>query len=234
MTITNPGLLLSLIASVSLAACSSEPSATMDQWSLTRDKDGKAYQFAAHARLQNGQAGWFGPRLWLTDERGCLAAYSLPNIYPVGAPEPSDVRGNFSGRIETPWKVAQAELNLVHGLPTGGETVMYSDTKIIDPTLKHPDASTSLCDTPRRPTKAELREKAKTDPVGADSEAIDNMSQNEVVATAINSAGFLCARVTDMYPSGGMIMVTCVEYRNGSGRVKYRVDPNAGRVEQLD
>jgi hypothetical protein len=59
------------------------------------------------------------------------------------------------------------------------------------------------------------------------------MSRNEVVATAINSAGFLCARVTDMYPSGGAIIVSCVEYRNGRGRVKYRVHANAGVVEEI-
>ncbi len=85
-----------------------------------------------------------------------------------------------------------------------------------------------------RKSKEQLREQAKTDPDGADSEAIDKMSRNEVVATAINSAGFLCARVTDMYPSGGAIVVNCVENRNGSGRVKYRVDANAGRVEEID
>jgi hypothetical protein len=76
-----------------------------------------------------------------------------------------------------------------------------------------------------------LREKAKTDPDAADAEAIDSMGQNEVIATAINSAGYLCARVISAYPLGGNINVECVENRNGRGRVKYRVDPNAGTVE---
>lgn len=75
-----------------------------------------------------------------------------------------------------------------------------------------------------------LREKAKTDPEGADAEAIDNMSRNEVIATAINSAGYLCARVVSAYPVGGNINVECVEYRSGKGRVKYRIDANAGTV----
>ncbi len=52
-----------------------------------------------------------------------------------------------------------------------------------------------------------LREKAKSDPDGADAEAIDNMSRNEVVATAINSAGFLCARVTSLQSVG---VVSCL------------------------
>ncbi|MDR6833599.1 MULTISPECIES: hypothetical protein [unclassified Sphingopyxis] len=78
-----------------------------------------------------------------------------------------------------------------------------------------------------------LREQAKTDPVGADAAAIDNMSGSDVVATAINSAGYLCAKVTQMYPSRGAIIVHCVEYRNGSGRVKYRVDAQAATVEPM-
>jgi hypothetical protein len=76
-----------------------------------------------------------------------------------------------------------------------------------------------------------LHEKAKRDPEGADAETIDSMSGNEVIATAINSAGYLCARIVSAYPVGGNINVECIEYRNGKGRVKYRIDANAGTVE---
>ena len=85
-----------------------------------------------------------------------------------------------------------------------------------------------------RLTREQLREKAKTDPDGADAEAIDGMSRNELMATAINSAGFLCARVTDMYPRGADIIAKCVEYRSGKGRVSYRVNAEAGSVKQID
>ena len=78
-----------------------------------------------------------------------------------------------------------------------------------------------------------LREKAKTDPEGANAEAIDNMSRNELVATAINSAGFLCARVTSLEPAGGgELLVDCIESRSGTGQVSYRIDANSGTVEQ--
>ena len=81
--------------------------------------------------------------------------------------------------------------------------------------------------------RARLREKAKADPEGADAEAIQNMSRNEVLASAINSAGYLCARVTSAVPVGGNIKVSCVEYRSGAGRVVYDIDPNAGTVTPL-
>lgn len=84
-----------------------------------------------------------------------------------------------------------------------------------------------------RPDKAALREKAKTDPDGADADAISSMGRGELFATAINTAGYLCARVTDMYPSSGRIIVNCVENRNGTGRAKYSVDASADTVEQL-
>jgi hypothetical protein len=80
--------------------------------------------------------------------------------------------------------------------------------------------------------KKRLREEAKTDPEGADAEAISHMSREEVVATAINSAGFLCARVTSMSMVDGTMYVDCVEYRTGEGRVSYSIDPNSGTVEQ--
>lgn len=52
-----------------------------------------------------------------------------------------------------------------------------------------------------------LRRKAQTDPAGADAEVVSASSV------------------------GGTIDVDCVEYRNGRGRVRDRIDANAGTVE---
>jgi hypothetical protein len=84
-----------------------------------------------------------------------------------------------------------------------------------------------------RLSREQLREKAKTDPEGADTQAVEQMSRNELVATAINSAGLLCARVTDLYPSGDDIVAHCVEYRSGTGRVVYRINAEAGSVVRV-
>jgi hypothetical protein len=81
---------------------------------------------------------------------------------------------------------------------------------------------------------AELRQKARTDSAGADADAIDRMPRNEVLATAINTAGFLCAKVRDTYPVPGGVMVHCTEYRSGQGRAKYRIDTAAMEVTKLD
>jgi hypothetical protein len=57
------------------------------------------------------------------------------------------------------------------------------------------------------------------------------MSRNELVATAINTAGYLCARVISLQPRGGDIIADCVEHRNGKGRVRYRILTDSMTVE---
>jgi hypothetical protein len=111
---------------------------------------------------------------------------------------------------------------------SGGETE-ETDNRIAPPSdIEAPNSNVETqADRGQR-----LREKVKMDPDGADAEAIDNMSRNEVLATAINTAGFLCARVTSVDPAAGSINVECVEYKNGIGRARYRIDPNTGTVER--
>ena len=60
-----------------------------------------------------------------------------------------------------------------------------------------------------------------------------DISREEAIATLINLNGHLCARVVDMQQlqvRPNTFEVTCVEYRGGSGRVRYIVDMNRGEV----
>lgn len=82
--------------------------------------------------------------------------------------------------------------------------------------------------------KRKLREKARTNPDGANAAAIAKMPRNEILATAINSAGFLCAKVRDSFPGSGGIIVNCTEYRSGGGRARYRIDTSTMEVERLN
>ena len=52
----------------------------------------------------------------------------------------------------------------------------------------------------------------------------------EQVATFINLNGFLCAEVTGVRPlsSTDTYEVTCVEYRGGSGKVRYILNARSG------
>lgn len=81
--------------------------------------------------------------------------------------------------------------------------------------------------------KRALREKARTDPDGADAAAIAHMPRNEVLATAINSAGFLCAKVREAYLGSGGIVVHCTEFRSGVGRARYKINTSTMEVEKL-
>lgn len=230
--------MLTRLMSFSLAlflvtGCSSKPSATGTEWSLEREKNGKGYLFSASAKLLDGEDGWFTPEILMTDEHGCLRIERLSAVHPISAEDPSDVAGKFNERFDYKWKVARARLRLIHvNKDDFADTEVFQEDRVLDPSLRPPAVPKKDCTA--KSTRAELRKRARIDPEGADAEAIDNMSSNEVMATAINSAGYLCARVTDVYPSGRAIIVSCVEYRSGSSRVKYRVDANAGSVEQLD
>lgn len=62
-----------------------------------------------------------------------------------------------------------------------------------------------------------------------------SQSSQETVATIINLRGYLCGHVIDVYPRGpGQLIVQCVEYRNGRGRVKYLLNTDTASVERLD
>ena len=52
----------------------------------------------------------------------------------------------------------------------------------------------------------------------------------EMVATMINMNGFLCATVKDIRPLqiADQYEVTCIEYRGGSGTVRYILDARKG------
>lgn len=53
----------------------------------------------------------------------------------------------------------------------------------------------------------------------------DLKKASDFLGFLINSNGHLCARVSNVeLVSGTQYEVTCVEYRNGSGRVRYLVD----------
>lgn len=192
-----------------------------------------------------GLGGWYQPTVVLVDSRGCENPISVPATQVAGYSASPTLPLKFEEKVRLARPVASAELSISYN-ESSFETTDASDIqktevlrerRVVDSSLHPPSNPIDVCGGGKPETRAQrrarLREQAKTDPEGADAAAISDMSRNEVVATAINTAGFLCARVTDMYPSGGAIIVNCVEYRNGSGRAKYRVDASAGRVEEI-
>jgi hypothetical protein len=68
----------------------------------------------------------------------------------------------------------------------------------------------------------------------AEPAAADALDQDtaEMVATMLNLNGFLCAKVTDFrkLEVADQYEVTCVEYRGGSGTVRYILDLSTGKA----
>ena len=238
-----PLALLSLPSGCSMA--DDEPKAENVEWSVQRTQDRKGYHLTGSASFVPGLGGWYQPTATLVDARGCRNVIDLEETQVVDTSIEGNIAAKFDKLLEVPRPVATAEFRITYEeAPPGSLDVnsitklnVFSEERVIDPTVRPPEYPQNACGKSKAELRSEradrLRERAKTDPEGADAEAIDNMSRNEVMATAINSAGYLCARVTDMYPSGGAIIVSCVEYRSGSSRVKYRVDANAGSVEEI-
>jgi hypothetical protein len=54
----------------------------------------------------------------------------------------------------------------------------------------------------------------------------------EMTATILNINGFLCAKVTDIRPLQveNQYEVTCIEYRGGSGTVRYILNAATGKA----
>jgi hypothetical protein len=57
---------------------------------------------------------------------------------------------------------------------------------------------------------------------------------DEVLAGALMRSGLLCARVVDKRQSEGadQLEVTCIEYRGGTGRVRYILDLSTGKASK--
>lgn len=223
-----PGLLPIISITLLASSCSDpQPSAEVKSWSVSAKGEG-AYLFAAEGQFEDSKTGVFHKQVETVDAKGChslhyvedeyLLAGQPPNAFKIRMPLQSKSRLANARFFIKFWDIKQG---------TGEEgSLIFDEQKVIDPSVKPPSLPSQPCNA----SNEKLKEQAKTDPEGADAESIDAMSRNEVVATAINTAGFLCARVTDMYPQGGNIIVHCVEYRNGSGRVKYQIDSGSMTV----
>lgn len=82
---------------------------------------------------------------------------------------------------------------------------------------------------------AEITEPTKANPkpetIPSPTPSLSRNEAGEGIATAINLNGFLCAKVIEAKPlrmKQDVYEVTCIEYRGGSGRVRYIVDANSG------
>lgn len=231
-------------AALTGSACSSvsEPEANDVEWAVERTADKKGYRITGSAILARGLDGWYQPEAILLDDRGCSNAIQLPATQIANEASEGTVAAQYDEVLKLKRPVATAEFKITYmeaplGATTASEishTRVFSEERVVDASLQPPLVPKSPCGGKGTQSRREqLREQAKTDPDGADAAAIGDMSRNELVATAINTAGFLCAKVTEMYPSGGDIVVSCTEYRSGGGRAKYRVDTASMTVEQI-
>lgn len=79
--------------------------------------------------------------------------------------------------------------------------------------------------------KAAQYDKQRADPQTVQIDGTDRADAKDAVAALINLNGHLCAEPVDVRPlkvRQSAFEVTCIEYRGGSGRVRYIVDAASG------
>lgn len=215
-------IVIGSIALLTTSCSDPEPGAVTDRWAVSSTSK-NSYLFEASGSYTDPKSGVFHRQVETVDENGCKSLNYVGNEYEQN-PAAQASAFNVKMPIKAKAKIARARFYIdfwsVEQSASESGTRVFDEEKVVDLSLKPPAFPNKPCNT----SKVDLRKKAETDPEGADAEAIDSMSRNEVIATAINTAGYLCARVTDLYPRGGDIIASCVEYRNGKGRAKYRID----------
>jgi hypothetical protein len=72
--------------------------------------------------------------------------------------------------------------------------------------------------------------------VWSGSAAAQSGDAKEIAATILNLNGFLCATVTDIrtLTLENQFEVTCIEYRGGSGKVRYILNGKTGTAFKAD
>lgn len=220
------------------------PTAETVSWAVKRTEDRKGYELTGSATLQRGLGGWYQPTATLLDDRGCRHVMAAEDIQDADTSKTGTIATVLAGEFELKRPVARVDFSIDYNEAPGlsmnpadiVSTNVFSDSRVLDPKITPRDDFPNPCNKSPSELKSRterLRERAKANPYEADGEAIDNMSRDEVIATAINSAGFLCARVTDIFPSGGDIVASCMEYRSGKGRAKYRINTTTMSVEKV-
>lgn len=212
--------LVSLLALQTTACDRPEPNVTVKDWNLSGDPG--SYNLRVEllpvVLADNGMGG----KLKLLFADGCSETRNVNFMkYKPGSefvPAPGSGQTFVAEQpVHAESAVASAELQLDHWTGTDrGAQRFYDGKKVIDSQAQR---------------KAEKMKCKAT--------ALDNVapseSSRETAATLINLRGYLCGRVTDIYPRGsGMLVVHCTEYRDGRGKAQYLVRTDSASVERLD
>lgn len=215
-----------------LSACSEPPpSATDVLWAVEQKAD-KTYHLTGSANVQQGLGGWYTPLAELVDDRGCRHAIYLPATHVANTDLSGQTQAVFDQVLDVARPIATASLRIIYQESSDGTVESITDTSVFsgDKTL---DSALNPPSVPTKPCNDRVRGSGGAGPNETDAATIAGMPRNEILATAINSAGFLCAKVRDAYPVRGGIEVSCTEYRSGKGRAKYKIDTSEMSVTKI-
>lgn len=221
---TNRAVTFVSLLAFTVASCGFAPDISVDDWSIDNSASPRSIHIVG--KYANASEGNYHGSLYTLDEFGCRTEQYIDFVEPRGSDDPF----NFKLPVKSVGDIIEANLSVrfwdVSSDIGERSEAIFDDQKTFGDLSKIPSVPTISCQIPENGPAVDSGTSAET----KDATAIDAMSREEVVATAINTAGYLCARVTIMSASGGNIDVECIEYRDGSGRVSYRIDTSTMTV----
>ena len=232
---------------VLLAGCSkSPPKVEALEWNLKRSGDKASYSLYLSGQFEPQNRGQYEPSIDSVDERGCKRTTVLVpiDVGPSGQTV-DDIKLDLTRRIAT----ATLKIYFEPGDGVGSPRQVFAGSKVIDPTVSPRTDIIDPCSPSPPEKRAKERELRK---IGEEQRARERQERaerkrqaasyggygsaalrehGEVIATVLNLNGLLCARVVAVEPlrvSSDAFEVTCVEYRGGTGTVRYIVNAANG------
>jgi len=231
-----------------LAGCSKPPPKVEKlAWTLERAVDRKSYDLHLKGRFEPLSDGMYLPTLETVDERGC--ARTTTPLTPVTVPQSGETDDVI--KVDLARRIATVALR-IYFEPVGSAgqpRQVFAGSKIIDPAIRLPSGIKDPCSpspAEKRAKEQELRKIGEEQRKRERREKAERARQTasyggygsaalrehgEVIATVLNLNGLLCARVVAVEPlqvSSDAFEVTCVEYRGGTGTVRYIVNAADG------
>jgi len=230
-----------------LAGCTKPPPKVEGlEWSLERSADKASYSLHLSGQFEPQSRGQYEPSIDSVDERGCKQTAVLVPVNVGQSGATADVI-----KVDLTRRIATATLKIYFEPGDSGRSArqVFAGSKVIDPKVSPRTDIIDPCspspaekrakEQELRKVREEQRKRERQEKAGRARQTASYggygsaalREHGEVIATVLNLNGLLCARVVSVEPlrvSSDAFEVTCVEYRGGTGTVRYIVNAANG------
>lgn len=238
------------LAALTLASCTPSPLPPKVEglaWDIKPADDQKFNELHLKGRFEPQSGGIYLPSVETVDERGC--ARTTTALTPITVAQSGETDNVI--KLDLTRRIATATLRIYFEPTEGGgqPQQVFTGNKVIDPDIRPRTDIKDPCgpspaekrakEQELRKIDAEMRKRERQKEAERKQQAASHggygsaalRERGEMIATVLNLNGLLCARVVAVEPlrvSSDAFEVTCVEYRGGTGTVRYIVNASDG------